>query len=100
MPRIIHTEPSLCCGVMSFRTNQGSCIGIQGMASLKTSAGNAVLAVLCRNQAAGLAIRDLLNDGRPSAVVNNMNGQPMLLVTLTEGRGQTAPAGQSTARRP
>jgi hypothetical protein len=34
----------------------------------------------------GLAIADLWNDGRLSAVVNNMNGQPMLLVN--EARSQ------------
>jgi hypothetical protein len=34
----------------------------------------------------GLAIGDLWNDGRISAVVNNMSGQPMLLVNQADNR--------------
>ncbi|MGA7633764.1 MAG: ASPIC/UnbV domain-containing protein, partial [Terriglobales bacterium] len=34
----------------------------------------------------GLAIGDLWNDGRMSAVVNNMSGQPMLLVNHASNR--------------
>ena len=34
----------------------------------------------------GLAVADLWNDGRMSAVVNNMNGQPMLLVNQSANK--------------